>query len=305
MTRPARSAAALCLATVVAVASCGGPTRVPTSTAPPSSPAPTSSPTPAAPDTGAEYVALGDSYTAGGFIEAFQSDGFRCQRSAVNYPTLTALALGLALTDVSCGGADTTSVLESSRGLPAQVDALTKRTRAVTLGIGGNDFGLFGRLILTCPEVSRAGGAGTPCRDQLGADANRFLPEIDQRIGAVLAEVRRRAPKAQVVLVGYPRLMPTSKTCANAPYTSGDVAWIATLEASLSEAMAAAARSAGVDFVPMYQRSKGHDLCAVDAAWVNGLDPANGDGVILHPNAAGERAMAAAVQKVLRKAGSG
>ena len=295
----------MALATALVITSCGGPSRAPAAPAQSATPAPTASPTPAVPVAGSQYVALGDSYTAGGFIETYQADGFRCQRSSVNYPTLTALALGLELTDVSCGGADTTSVLETSQGLPAQVDALTRRTRAVTIGIGGNDFGLFGRMILTCPELSRSGASGAPCRDQLGSEATRIVPAISGRIREVLAEIRRRAPKAEVVLVGYPRLMPTGTTCANAPYADGDVAWIATLEASLSRAMAAAARSEGVDFVPMYQRSKGHDLCAGDAAWVNGLDPANGDGVLLHPNAAGAEAMAAEVQQALRKAGSG
>jgi hypothetical protein len=60
-----------------------------------------------------------------------------------------------------------------------------------------------------------------------------------------------------------------------------------------------------VAFVPMYARSKGHDLCSGGAAWVNGLDPANGDGVVLHPNGAGEQAVAQAVAAKLRQAGVG
>jgi lysophospholipase L1-like esterase len=99
--------------------------------------------------------------------------------------------------------------------------------------------------------------------------------------------------------------MPTQGSCQNAPYAPGDVAWISSLESHLAATMAATARAHRVTYVPMYARSKGHDLCAGDAAWVNGLNPANGDGVFLHPNGAGEQAVAAAVAAKLRKAGLG
>ena len=55
----------------------------------------------------------------------------------------------------------------------------------------------------------------------------------------------------------------------------------------------------------MYARSKGHDVCSGEAAWVNGLNPPDGDGLTLHPNAAGERAMADAVMANLRRLGLG
>ena len=114
-------------------------------------------------------------------------------------------------------------------------------------------------------------------------------------MGAALAAVARKAPKAEILLVGYPRLMPASGTCDAAPYAAGDVAWIASLESDLAASLAAAARAHGVTFVPMYRRSKGHDVCSGDDAWVNGMDPPSGDGLVLHPNAAGEKAIADAV----------
>jgi lysophospholipase L1-like esterase len=99
--------------------------------------------------------------------------------------------------------------------------------------------------------------------------------------------------------------MPSSGTCDQAPYTRGDVAWIASLESDLAASLAAVARARDVTYVPMYARSKGHDICSGDAAWVNGLNPPDGDGLTLHPNAAGEKAIAEAVTTVLRRLGFG
>jgi lysophospholipase L1-like esterase len=235
---------------------------------------------------------MGDSYTAGGPIGTLQEEGFSCQRSSRNYPTLVATDLDVPLTDVSCGGATSSGLQESARGEPAQIDALTPRTRVVTIGVGGNDLGFYGSLVLTCPDISKPGQSGTPCRDRLGSQLAAAIPAIGDKVGAALAAVARKAPKAEILLVGYPRLMPSSGTCAQAPYAAGDVTWMASLESDLATTLAATARTHGVGFVPMYGRSKGRDLCSGDAAWVNGMNPPNGDGFFLHPNAAGERAIA-------------
>jgi len=249
-------------------------------------------------------VALGDSYTAGGPIGTLQEHGFLCQRSSLNYPSIVATTLDLPLTDVSCGGATSAGLLEPVRGVPAQIDAIKRKTRVVTVGVGGNDFGLYSSLLLTCPDVSKPGRPGAPCRDRLGSDVAATIPAIGDKVGAVLAALTKKAPKAEILLVGYPRLMPRKGTCDEAPYAARDVAWIASLESDLSASLAAAARAHGATFVPMYARSKGHDLCSGDDAWVNGLDPANGDGLVLHPNAAGERAIADAVVRTLRDTGA-
>jgi hypothetical protein len=127
-----------------------------------------------------------------------------------------------------------------------------------------------------------------------------MIPAIGDEVGAALAAVSRKAPKAEVLLVGYPRLMPPSGTCKEAPYTAGDVAWIASLESDLSASLAAAARAHDVTFVPMHARSKGHDVCSGRDAWVNGMNPPDGDGLVLHPNAAGEQAIADAVVRAIR-----
>lgn len=296
MTQAARTlGAGLVLALLVACGSRENVTK-PAPTAPP----PSSSPSQAEPTRGPAYVALGDSFTAGGPIGTLQEQGLLCQRSSRNYPSLVATTLDLPVTDVSCGGATSTSLMEAVRGAPAQIDAIKPRTRVITVGIGGNDFGLYSTLLITCPDISKPGMRGAPCRNRLGPQVASTVPSIGQNIGAVLAAVKRKAPRAEVLLVGYPRLMPASGTCPAAPYATGDIAWISSMESDLAAEMAAAARAHGVTFVPMHRRSKGHDLCSGEDAWVNGLDPPGGDGLLLHPNAAGEKAIADAVVRALR-----
>ena len=300
MIQAARALGAGLLVLAVLTACSGPDEREPTGSAQPSrSPSP-SEPGPSAPRQGLTYVALGDSYTAGGPIGVLQEHGFLCQRSSRNYPSLVASTLDLPLTDVSCGGATSDGLQESVRGVPPQIDAITRRARVVTVGVGGNDFGLYSSLLLTCPDVSKPGRRGAPCHDRMGADIRAMIPAIADEVGAALSAVTRKAPKAEVLLVGYPRLMPTRGTCDQAPYTAGDVAWIASMESDLAASLAAAARAHDVAFVPMYARSQGHDVCSGDDAWVNGTNPPNGDGLVLHPNAAGEQAIADAVVRKLR-----
>src|SRR4051794_17604079 len=105
------------------------------------------------------YVALGDSYTSGPFIPAQRLDPLGCGRSTANYPSVVAAALHVgAFTDVSCAGADTTDLARPQQvplnGTNApQLDALRLDTDLVTVGIGGNDFDLFDRLVTTCPGL--------------------------------------------------------------------------------------------------------------------------------------------------------
>ena len=295
------------LIVLAVLTACGGPDEreLTGSGSSPSRSASPSEPAPNAPRQGPTYVALGDSYTAGGPIGTLQEHGFFCQRSSRNYPSLVASTLDLPLTDVSCGGATSEGLRESVRGAPAQIDAIKRKTRIVTAGIGGNDFGLYSSLLLTCPDLSKPGRSGAPCRDRMGTEIAALIPAIGDEVGAALSAVARKAPKAEIVLVGYPRLMPSSGTCDQAPYTAGDVAWFASLESDLAASLAAAARAHDVTYVPMYARSQGHDICSGDAAWVNGLNPPSGDGLTLHPNADGEKAMADAVIRVLRRLGFG
>jgi lysophospholipase L1-like esterase len=250
------------------------------------------------------YVALGDSFTAAPYVPSTSlADG--CFRSDGNYPQLVAAELEAELRDVSCSGADTSdltgkqSVAGGRGAVPPQVDAVTADTDLVTLSIGGNDEDLFGTLIGRCTAV--AGQPGSPCADELTAeygDTRRVLAGIGDRVAAVLDEVRATAPDAQVVLVGYPRMVAADRACAAMPLAEGDRPWLAGVEEQLNDALRRAARRSGADFADLHRASAGHEICS-DAPWVNGRRTDQARALAFHPFAEGQEAVADVLVELL------
>src|SRR5262245_24578488 len=82
------------------------------------------------------YVALGDSYSAGVGAGSYESDSGSCRRSDNAYPKLWANNRSpVSFKFVACSGARTDNVLNS------QLSALTPDTTLVTITVGGNDAG--------------------------------------------------------------------------------------------------------------------------------------------------------------------
>ena len=85
--------------------------------------------------------------------------------------------------------------------------ALTPDTDLVTVGIGGNDFGVFGRIIETCPAVRDEDPTGAPCKERFTVDGvdtlKADIAKTQLRIAEVAQGIKQRAPSATVVLVGY------------------------------------------------------------------------------------------------------
>jgi len=256
-----------------------------------------------------DYVALGDSYSAGPLVPSPRNDPGGCFRSTNNYPAYLAGHLQVATyTDVTCSGARSRdlrrpqSLLAGGAAAP-QLDALSADTDLVTLGVGGNDFGLFGALTSTCAEVRDRDPDGKPCKreftqriddrkvDTKARDARR----IEGHVAGVLRAVVERAPDAEVYVVGYPRLLPTDGTCAEVPFATGDYAWGRRIEWLLNKSLRLAAEGAGATYLSTYLATRGHDACAGDEAWVNGSQLRWGVAAPFHPFQAGMRGVAAAV----------
>lgn len=265
----------------------------------PGGPDPTAAPT-AAPEqgarTGLRYVALGDSYTA---APGLPGAALPCLRSAENYPSLVAGSLGepVVLDDRSCVGADTSSLTQPQRlggsRLPPQLDALDARTDLVTLSMGGNDEALFVRLLSGCLSLAADDPDGSPCADADAASPlASVLPTIQQRLVDAVEEVRRRAPSAQVLLVGYPQLVPARGGCPDRlPLAAGDVGFARGVNRALADAVEAAAAAAGAGYVDLWRASRGHDVCA-DEPWVNGAGVDPSGAIPFHPLPVGQRATA-------------
>jgi lysophospholipase L1-like esterase len=255
-----------------------------------------------------QYVSLGDSYVSGPLIPNQVNLG--CLRSDHNYPSLVASAIGSsALDDASCSGATTDDMTQPQMNGPItvngpQLNALSSADRLVTLGIGGNDVG-FVNIILTCATESLTTPFGSPCTahytaggtDQLAAAIDATAPKVV----AVLQAIHQRAPQAEVVVVGYPDLLPEHNNgCWPVePIAYGDVSYLRATEKRLNTMLATAAAANNARYVDTYTPTIGHDVCqAPGTKWIEGLVPL-APAAPFHPNAAGEAAMAAAVEAAL------
>jgi lysophospholipase L1-like esterase len=253
---------------------------------------------------GPRYVALGDSYTAGPQLAPGDGRSGACDRSLKNYPHLVAKAIDAeSFTDVSCSGATTDNVLEAApiggvgKTVPAQLNSVKDDTTLVTVGIGGNDDGMFSALASSCTKE------GTACADYLSGSLPTVLRSTRKHVAATLAAVAERAPKATIVLVGYLGVVPPTAGCEALGGAGLDTKGVFAGERRIDAMMASAAKDAGVPYVSMNSRSEGHDACAGSAAWTNGIAPdALGVGASLHPREDGMKAVADAVEQELKSA---
>jgi len=265
------------------------------------------------------YAALGDSYTAGLGVPEPTGATAGCGQSTASYPYLVARSLRLKLADASCSSAtiaDFSAAQVTGHGTnPAQLSALSSGTALVTVGIGGNDIGMID-IVTKCTELDLvpalvAGGASarvTPCENYFTSGGT---DQIEQRIEAMtgnladaLAAIRERAPDARVYVVGYPDLLPAGGAGCGAALgiTAGDIAFLSQEEVRLNGVLEQAARAAGDGYVNTYTPSEGHDACAAPASrWLEPLLP-SAPAAPLHPNAVGERGMAAAVLQAVNRA---
>lgn len=246
------------------------------------------------------YVALGDSYTSGPAIPT-QVDA-NCARSDHNYPSLVAAADSVAdFTDVSCGGATTVEMWKPQGTNGPQLDALNHDTTLVTLQIGGNDIG-FGSIIATCAGLTATNPLGSPCKDHFGAGGVDQLTlnvlKTAPKVSEVLRAIHQRSPRARVVVVGYPDLLPDNGvpcTSPVVPFAAGDFPYLRDTEKQLNAMLRIEALLHGDEYVDTYGPTVGHDMCqAPGNRWIEPLVPA-APAAPAHPNALGEQAMAQAV----------
>ncbi|MDX3000297.1 SGNH/GDSL hydrolase family protein [Kribbella solani] len=258
----------------------------------------------------AKYVALGDSYTAAPFVPLPEVLSLGCFRSYSNYPKQLAERLHVReLTDVSCGGADTTNMTKPQSTLlgtaAPQFNALTPDTDLVTVGIGGNDFGVFGSIIDTCPALRASDPAGAPCKAHFTVDGvDTLLAKIAQtqtRITGVVEGIKARSPKAKILLIGYPKIAPEHGTCPSIlPFATGDYAYLYSIEQALNQAVGNAAAAGGATYVDTFGPSTGHDACAPDGqAWIQGKDINLLRAFSYHPRYEGQAGVTALTYKTL------
>ena len=247
------------------------------------------------------YVALGDSFAAVGTLTTIRTDPIGCARATDNYPSGVAARLSPEqFVDVSCGGAqieDLSAPQDVAFGPnPAQYDALTADTDLVTVSIGGNDVG-FGEIITTCARLSFTDPLGAPCKRHFTSGGTDVLGEriaaLGPQISEVVAQIRDRSPQAEIVVVGYLRILPPRGGCwPVVPFAFGDVPHFAGVQDQLNATIGRHATEAGATFVNPGVTT-GHDVCQLPhLKWVEGLIPTSLS-VPVHPNARGQAHVAA------------
>ncbi|HEY1077551.1 MAG TPA: SGNH/GDSL hydrolase family protein [Fontimonas sp.] len=251
----------------------------------------------------AQYVAMGSSFASGPAIsEPAPHSPWFCSRSRDNYAHQLARLRGLALVDVTCGGATTRHVLDGGQLLqPAQIEAVGPQTELVTITIGGNDIGYLGNLMaMGCdadtPWFVRAIGG---CRVRSVEEMEQALREMPQRQAAIIEEVHRRAPRATVVLLNYQTVLPPDGTCERLDVAAEEAAAMRVIAEHLSDATRAVAQAHGALFLDARKLTQDHHVCAPQP-WMNGMHPPEGLlGAPLHPTLEGMTAVAQGLDALL------
>ncbi|GAB2777830.1 SGNH/GDSL hydrolase family protein [Nocardioides salsibiostraticola] len=249
-----------------------------------------------------EYVALGDSYTSAPYVPP-QTPDDPCLQSGGNYPHLLAAEIpALQLTDVSCGAATTTNMIEpqvlGEDQLPPQFDALSAQTDLVTIGIGANDSAVFASLIYACFPGVRTGAIchGDSPR---GTALQLIIDQIQDNVQGVLTAILTRSPSADVIVVPYPQIIAADTRCPDLiPFEAEDSAYIADVNRRISQALIDAAIEVGVEYVDVLAASAGHDICAADP-WVMGSRTDIEVAASFHPLPVEQRAVADLVRERL------
>lgn len=253
------------------------------------------------------YVALGDSFAAAPLVRPADPSNPACVRSLSGYPRVAAALLGADLTDVSCSGAtaDHLSGRQHPRTAP-QYEALSAETDVVSITLGGNDTALFNLatgcvnllpepLGRSCAATHTSGG-----EDVYAAAVDAWAPEFD----AVLDTVARRAPRAQVFVLGYGAYFRPGGCFAAQPFWARDADYVQRTVDRLGGVLRASAERHGATFVDTAAPGAGHDSCAAPAdRWIEGAVSTR-DAFPLHPNAAGSRAYGTALAAAVRASGA-
>lgn len=262
---------------------------------------------------GSQYVALGDSYTAGPGMDPITDRS--CRRSGINYPSLVAAELKITeLVDRSCAGARITN-LEAPQQYrdprtgrlvevnDPQLDAVDEGTELVTIGMGLNDHAVSTGLLLICNVIPPRTEPNDVCKEYLQlpeATIHTQIRDVATDLEAALRDIARKAPEARIVVVGYPRVVPDEGSCPDLfPVPAKHLTRLRGAMQVANEAWREAAAEAGALYADMYTPSEGHDVCS-DDPWISGYRGVPGKAAGLHPLPAYPEAVAAEVVELLR-----
>ncbi|MGW0504661.1 SGNH/GDSL hydrolase family protein [Micromonospora sp. NPDC003241] len=224
-----------------------------------------------------EYVALGDSYASGVGAFPYDSASGACLRSPRSYPRLLASSVGgYTLKDVTCSGATMADVRSK------QLSALSSNTALVSITVGGND-AQFSSVATGCLTESE-----WYCETATMYSSYYARNQMVGELAGLYGEIKRRAPKAKVVVLGYPRLVAPTGSCGAISPSAAKRTFMNGNADAVAEGTRAAASRAGVTFVDMRPVLAGYEACS-PKPFIHGVNLTRLTETF-HPNAEGHAA---------------
>ncbi|TVL94286.1 SGNH/GDSL hydrolase family protein [Streptomyces sp. SAJ15] len=292
------------------------------------------------PEAPLNWVALGDSYTAGVIPPTgaeLDPEGAHtgCARTEGSYPRLVAGAWGgrVRLTDVACNNAMLAEIAHQGqvplgsprdylegrtfKAVAPQLAAVDEDTDLVTVGMGGKDSG-FGEVVYACAmqEPPRASdGSPVPCEERTRELVEARLASAVREYDDMLRRIHRKAPHAKILTVGYPSIVPADASrCTVGDQTQfghmsrADLEWLRDgvldpINRVIERQTARHHRYAA--YVDTHHSSRGADVCAGRWRWVEGLTapgyPYPDNVANVLPNAFGQANTARAVLRAMHR----
>ena len=222
--------------------------------------------------TGANYVALGDSYSSGVGTTSNYLNG--CGQSTAAYPELYKNAVGVnSFTFEACTGATAPSIERS------QLSGLNSSTTLVSLTDGGNDIG-FSSIMETCvlePDSN--------CQSAVAAAVNKAKTQLPGVLDTLYNDIHAAAPNAHVVVLDYPEFYDLNVNDCIGLSQSDHIA-VDNAADVLDGVVRSAAGRHGFTFSDVRGGFSGHELCD-STAWLRSLTWPITDSY--HPTASGHR----------------
>lgn len=225
----------------------------------------------------AQYLAIGDSFVSG---EGELDDSFyvggatnRCHVSLRSYPYLIAGSWNLSAHNAACSGATTEAATTKPNGasqLTQLEEVESKLPQLLTIGIGGNDAGLMGKL-KTCIGIGTCEWASTATRRAETADEiKKLYPKLKAFYSAAQSKT-----SGKVVVIGYPFIISTNAVCFAGIGSLLDQTERRFMNEGiryLNSVVKAAANDTGIEFVDIENALLGSELCSLDISQsMNGL----------------------------------
>ena len=211
------------------------------------------------------YIGLGDSYAAGTGGGAYLPNSFPAPTDCRQ--TVSAYSTQLSGANWGCFGYTTegVSAVVTGASLDPATSPFLAKASVITVTVGGNDIDT-GAVAANCvPSTATAG-----CRAALFNSLAVKLPQLPAKIKAMVALIKQKAPRAKVVLTGYPRLFTVNdfmtaeqKTAAKTINSAADL---------LNATIALSALATRTKYVSVTNQFINHGVGSADP-WIVGLQP--------------------------------